>query len=564
VIVANEASRDLSIIDSDLLSETFNHVVATVKTGKTTKTVTVAPDGGRIYVGTDDGYLVLGSLDYGVVATVTTGKTTKTVTVTPDGSLLILLDTLGDVYIFDVAEGSNRENQVVATVKSSSGSKSVTVSPDGALLFLVQEEGNIILVLSLDVGSSVSVITHPDATVPPVELQVLYTLTAGENPEMVVFDPTGSGTFYVPNSGDETVSVFGTPTGPAVLAGIVSGDCPTAGSPLPGAEVDVYEVGTGELVAALETDTTGYYTSELEPGDYTVTIVTPLSYTILDEETPVTMEAEQTVIVDWPLHCEEIVPDQRKMSFWKHQLGVALRGEGKFEIDGPTLCSYLDIIEARFNNHRMNPVVVYQPPASGECLDKLQVTKDLLNLDGDEDMLAHARQELMALLLNVSGGKLALHTIISEDDMKVSKAITYVDRLIDIGGDENAEIAMKIAKDINKGKLVTAGVILGDLPDIAYEPKVFKFGLEQNHPNPFNPTTTIHYEVAQTVHVRLKVYDVAGRLVATLVDGTRTPERYKVDWHGINDGGQSVATGVYFYKLEAGSYVKTRKLLLLK
>jgi hypothetical protein len=402
--------------------------------------------------------------------------------------------------------------------------------------------------------------------VPPFELAIIDTLTAGENPEMVVFDPTGSGVFYVPNSGDHTVSVFGipVPSGPAVLAGYVFGDCPVPDSPLLGAEVDVYAVGTGELVAALETDTSGYYTTELEPGDYNVTIVTPLSYTILDEETPVTMVAEQTITVDWPLHCEEVVPDQRKMSYWKHQLGVALRGEGKYEIDGPTLCSYRDKIEAKFNNHRMNPVVVYQPPASGECQDKLQIVKDLLNLDGDEDMLAHARQELMGLLFNVASGKLGLNTIISEDGVKVSNAITYVDFLVDDGEEANDERAMKVAKDINKGKLVKSGVIPGDIPDIAYTPRRLRFHLAQNYPNPFNPSTTIRYEVATTVHVRLKIYDVAGRLVRTLVDEERKPERYKVDWNGTNNRGQDVATGVYFYRLEAGSYIKTRKMLLLK
>jgi len=178
--------------------------------------------------------------------------------------------------------------------------------------------------------------------------------------------------------------------------------------------------------------------------------------------------------------------------------------------------------------------------------------------------LAHARQELMALLFNVAGVKLGLHTVISEDGTKVSKAITYVDILIDDGDGSNDELAMKIAKDINKGKLVGAGVIPNELPDIAYAPKNLKFDLAQNYPNPFNPSTTIRYEVAKTVHVRLKIYDVAGRLVRTLVDDKRKPDRYKAVWNGRNERGLNVATGVYFYRLEAGSYVKTRKMMLLK
>jgi hypothetical protein len=170
----------------------------------------------------------------------------------------------------------------------------------------------------------------------------------------------------------------------------------------------------------------------------------------------------------------------------------------------------------------------------------------------------------MALLFNVASAKLGLSTVISEDGVKVSNAITYVDMLIDDEDPANDERAMKVAKDINKGKLVRAGVIPGDVPDIAYAPEKLKFDLAQNFPNPFNPSTTIRYEIASPVHVRLMIYDVAGRLVRTLVDDERKPERYKVVWNGKNNRGQDVATGVYFYRLEAGSYVKTRKMLLLK
>jgi len=90
------------------------------------------------------------------------------------------------------------------------------------------------------------------------------------------------------------------------------------------------------------------------------------------------------------------------------------------------------------------------------------------------------------------------------------------------------------------------------------------FSLEQNAPNPFNPTTTIRFSVADDSHVRLIVYDVAGRRVRTLVDGNRRANVYKEVWDGTNDAGQSVATGVYFYRITAGKFVQTKKMLLLK
>ena len=83
--------------------------------------------------------------------------------------------------------------------------------------------------------------------------------------------------------------------------------------------------------------------------------------------------------------------------------------------------------------------------------------------------------------------------------------------------------------------------------------------LDQNYPNPFNPTTIIAYDIPNTSHVTLVIYDILGRQVAQLVNGERTPGRYQATF---NPGG--LPSGVYFYKLQAGAYHDTKKLLLLK
>ncbi len=92
------------------------------------------------------------------------------------------------------------------------------------------------------------------------------------------------------------------------------------------------------------------------------------------------------------------------------------------------------------------------------------------------------------------------------------------------------------------------------------------FALAQNTPNPFNPATTISYSVpeGQTADVSLKVYDIRGRLVSTLVAEIKTAGTYTVFWDGINNAGQKVASGVYFYRLQAGEFTQTRKMVLLK
>jgi hypothetical protein len=90
--------------------------------------------------------------------------------------------------------------------------------------------------------------------------------------------------------------------------------------------------------------------------------------------------------------------------------------------------------------------------------------------------------------------------------------------------------------------------------------------LHQNHPNPFNPETKIKYMVegGEAVQVGVKVYNVAGRLVKTLVDGVKPPGEYEVAWNGRNENGHQVASGIYFYKLKVSDYVETKKMVLLR
>jgi hypothetical protein len=90
--------------------------------------------------------------------------------------------------------------------------------------------------------------------------------------------------------------------------------------------------------------------------------------------------------------------------------------------------------------------------------------------------------------------------------------------------------------------------------------------LDQNEPNPFNPTTTIRYRIEEAGHVRLTIFSTSGTRVRTLIDGTREARAvgHEVVWDGRDDSGGRVASGVYFYRLEAAGVVETRKMTLLK
>ncbi len=115
------------------------------------------------------------------------------------------------------------------------------------------------------------------------------------------------------------------------------------------------------------------------------------------------------------------------------------------------------------------------------------------------------------------------------------------------------------------GKLdVLAGLQLLSVNDPVSESKVSKsLELHQNYPNPFNPTTVIPYSIPDIAEVQLSVYNLLGQKIRTLIDNVQDPGSYKVTWNGKDDSGKMVSSGIYFYRLAAGIFSQTRKLILL-
>lgn len=91
-----------------------------------------------------------------------------------------------------------------------------------------------------------------------------------------------------------------------------------------------------------------------------------------------------------------------------------------------------------------------------------------------------------------------------------------------------------------------------------------EFNLSQNYPNPFNPTTIIEYTLQKKTQVNLEIYNLLGQKVKTLVNEHQSPGSYRIFWDGRNEQDQTVATGIYFYKLEANGISQTKKMIMLK
>ena len=91
-----------------------------------------------------------------------------------------------------------------------------------------------------------------------------------------------------------------------------------------------------------------------------------------------------------------------------------------------------------------------------------------------------------------------------------------------------------------------------------------KYAIQQNFPNPFNPRTTIHYELPNQELVQIIIFNLLGHQVKRLVDGFRGAGVNSIVWDATNDLGQPVSAGIYIYQLQAGGFLQTRKMILLK
>jgi hypothetical protein len=107
--------------------------------------------------------------------------------------------------------------------------------------------------------------------------------------------------------------------------------------------------------------------------------------------------------------------------------------------------------------------------------------------------------------------------------------------------------------------LDTRTTIINEIETIPRE-----FVLFQNYPNPFNPYTKIEYEIPKIVHVTLKIYNILGQEVKTLIDHEQQPENYQTMWDGTNNFDIRVSSGVYIYQIRAGSFIQTKKMVLLR
>jgi hypothetical protein len=111
---------------------------------------------------------------------------------------------------------------------------------------------------------------------------------------------------------------------------------------------------------------------------------------------------------------------------------------------------------------------------------------------------------------------------------------------------------------IGHGDAQIGGGIITDVDDVTFD-IIQSYHLFQNFPNLFYPTTTIKYQITESNFIILKVYDILGREITTLVQGEKTVGSYEVEFDAT-----ALPSGTYFYRLQAGNFVETKKMVLMK
>lgn len=355
-------------------------------------------------------------------------------------------------------------------------------------------------------------------------------------------------------------TVNGPPETFGSIAGQIKASCPTIGTPLLGVTVDAFSAGTGDLLATGTTDASGNYTI---PGvlaiHYIMSVVTPLGYNTPLDATVKVNDGQIAGFNATNITCVTATGNPASANFWKHQIGIATGGNGNAKVDGPTICSYLDLIESHFNNNALNQVVVYTPPPASTCAQKLDLAKALLNFGNSAAPLDKARQQLTALLLNVAANNLGLIDVISKDGATVSQAITYCDQLIDNPTGDH-DLAKTIADKINGGQTLSAGLIPLSTAQIAYRAEL---ALRTFRAKSQSGGQSFSFTMGRAGSVRLRLYDVAGRLVSRVVDGEFGEGAHVVRWNGTTAGGNRAGNGLYFARLETSGGARTLKVLQL-
>ncbi len=192
-------------------------------------------------------------------------------------------------------------------------------------------------------------------------------------------------------------------------------------------------------------------------------------------------------------------------------------------------------------------------PAKYEFVEAQEGEGNLLDTGSGEPTLF--------LSSNRTPGRLALGSmkVDGESADGEGRLVEVTFKAIDTPLPSDFQIAEGILVDLEGNIDEIQNIEVGDLRALPQD-----FGLDQNVPNPFNPTTTISYQLAEQAHASLVIYNVLGQEVRTLVNEALDAGFYTADWDARDEHGRQLASGIYIYRIQAGNFAQIRRMMLLK
>jgi FlgD Ig-like domain len=356
------------------------------------------------------------------------------------------------------------------------------------------------------------------------------------------------------------------------VAGTVSG----CNGPLAGVTVDLNHP-DGSMFTTT-TDASGAYAftgldAALDDAD--VAIVVSLGY-IADNPSPAQalapLTADQTV--DFSLACLEPQGEARSMGYWKHQANVYLNGKGSAqESQADMESNFPSAIFNHFYENGLNAIrvdgVTFMDDGSGNDVPlDLATIHATLSVKGNAGMEAQAKQQYLALLLNLASGKLLTSSAISDDGGTASQALQQMAAYINDGDPGNDETAKDIGDAINNAQMVAAGVIDLGLTTIAYSQPSVGIGAATTllgaAPNPFLSSTAIRFNLKEPGRAAVTVYDITGRMVRSVFNGQAEAGLHQVTWDGTDARGSRVAPGIYYVRMATEDYAATKRAVFIR
>lgn len=308
------------------------------------------------------------------------------------------------------------------------------------------------------------------------------------------------------------------------------------------------------------------YSDEVGAGEVSISI--PLGY---EANTPgvagAPLTLDQNRAVDFSLDCLDPAGAPRSMGYWKHQANVYLSGRGNAQESQVNMTTgFPTAIFQHFHENTLNSIHVAGVTYSGAPAGPLDLATigATLTVNRGGTMLDRAKQQYLALLLNLASGKLLTSSVVTADGGTASQIVQFIADLINDGDASNDELAKNLGDTINNAQLVATGLLpLDQYGDISYrESQAEVTSYFQVSPNPRGDGPfTFSFGMPVEGETTLEVYDVSGRRVALLVAARLAGGEHQVSWDGTSGGGEWMSPGVYFAQLTTPSGTRKVKLI---